>query len=123
MHPHTACQLGLARIVYRFHPFFRRQVTVLRTIRRGAMPAMIVRIEPLQGEEDSEELRISVPGWMLDAEACSRVVLDANNGRIAIDVLIRLRTLVDSGLMVAKGDLHESTTTAHEDAADEATDA
>ena len=98
-------------------------MTVLRTIRRGDMPAMIVRIDPLQGEEDAEELRISVPGWMLNKEACVRVVLDANNPRIAIDALLRLRTLVDSGLMVAKGDRHESTTTAHEDAANEATDA
>jgi hypothetical protein len=113
----------LARIHYRFHPFFDRQVTVLRTIRRGDIPAMIVRIDPLQGEEDAEELHISIPGWMLDEEACLRVVLDANTARIAIDALLRLRTLVDSGLMVAKGDRHESTTTAHEDAADEATDA
>jgi hypothetical protein len=37
--------------------------------------------------------------------------------------LVRLRTLVDSGLMVAKGDRHESTTTTLEDVASEATDA
>ena len=113
----------MARIKYRFHPFFDRQVTVLRTVRRGDMPAMIVRIDPLQGDEDAEELHISVPSWMLDEEACARVVMDANNPRIAIHALLRLRTLVDSCLMVTKGDRHESTTTAHEDAADKATDA
>jgi hypothetical protein len=113
----------LARILYRFHPFFDRQVTVLRTIRRGEIPAMIVRVEPLQGEDDSEELRISIPLWMLDDATCSRIVVNANGGRIAIDALLRLRTLVDSGLMVAKGDRHESTTTVHEDVANEAADA
>lgn len=87
------------------------------------MPSVIVRVEQLEGEGDAEELRINVPCWMLDEQACSRVVVDANCGRVAFDALVRLRTLVDSGLMVAKGDRHESTTTTLEDAASEATDA
>jgi len=87
---------------------------------------VIVRIEQHDGEDD-EELRINIPCWMLDEQACSRLIVDVrsdmNCGRVSIDALLRLRILVDSGLMVVKGDCHESTTTTSEDVASEATDA
>ena len=55
---HTAHQLGPARIAYRFHPFFDRDVVVIRRVNRQQQPAVMVRIEP--------ELRIVIPCWMLD---------------------------------------------------------
>lgn len=85
------------------------------------MPSAIVRIEQLDKQPEDEELRISVPCWMLDEQACARVTYGTNSSRISLDALLRLRTLVDSGLMMVKGDDHESTKTADEDVASEAT--
>ena len=137
-HPHTACQLGAARIVYRFHPFFDRQVSVLRTIRLGDEPAVVVRVEALDADPGSEDsqLRISVPCWMLDEAACAKVVV-GDVPRIEVDALMRLRRFLDqlgktsggepsvSGVMMAKGDRHEfpaTTQATHRDAPSEAAD-
>jgi hypothetical protein len=109
------------KIVYRFHPFFDRIVTVLRTIRQGSHPAVIVRVKPLDNEPDDEdsELRINVPCWMLDQGACANVQL-SQQPRIDVEPLLRLRRILDqlaktsgkgsrkSGPIMAKGDRHES---------------
>ncbi len=114
-------------IVYRFHPFFGRHVTVLRRIRNGNQPAVIVLVEPLEPNADNEDsqLRINVPNWMLDAHACASIVAH-DVPQVDGNALINLRKLLDqlgipsgqahveSGSMVAKGDRHETTTTTAE---------
>jgi hypothetical protein len=115
-------------IGYRFHPFFNRQVAVLRRIRNGDQPAVIVLVEPLETDAEDEEsqLRISVPCWMLDEAACASIV-SRDVPRIDGDALVSLQGLLDqlgmpsgqphaeSGSMMAKGDRHETpeTTGAH----------
>ena len=44
VYPHTAHQLGSAKIIYRFHPFVDRQVMVIRRTNRSGVPAVLVRI-------------------------------------------------------------------------------
>lgn len=85
------------------------------------MPSAIVRVEQLDTQSEDEELLISVPCWMLDEQACAHLTFDGNSIRISLDALLQLRTLVDSGLMMVQGDHHESTKTADEDVAGEAT--
>jgi hypothetical protein len=128
-----------AAIVYRFHPFFDRQITVLRRIRQGDHPAVIVRVIPQDSQPESEdsELRINVPCWMMDSAACGKVQL-SDQPRIDVDALCKLRRLVDqffkassnakgsSGPMMAKGDRHETRSTTqgtHRNTAPEATNA
>jgi hypothetical protein len=136
--PHTACQLGRARIIYRFHPFANKDVTVLRRTRYGGDPAVLVRVEHDDKNSDDPELRVVVPCWMLDQAACSAVVV-RDTPRINIDALNHLRQLVDqfaktsgqengdSVPMTAKGDRHETrnrkpTQAARPHAASETTD-
>jgi len=92
-YPHTAHQPGSARIVYRFHPFFDRDVSVERTSNRSATASVLVRIFPAD-ELDDVELGIVVPCWMLDEAACTRVVL-REKPLISIHAILQLRTLVD----------------------------
>ena len=75
---HTAHQLGPARIVYRFHPFFEHEVRVIRRLRAHEEPAVIVQLE--------EELRIVVPCWMLDV-ACCQAMVQEERPRIAVDAV------------------------------------
>ena len=92
-------------------------------LRGGTLPSVIARVEPAECEHNDEELRINVPCWMLQQRECDRVVLNKNLARIEIDALIRLRAIVDSGLIVAIGDCHESTTSTNADqVTDEAKD-
>jgi len=112
-HRHTAHQLGPARVEYRFHPLYGREVQVIRNLRTREEPGVIV-----QGEED---LRLLIPCWMLD-ESCCRGVAVQNQPRIALEALVGLRALIDeqsmltgggdaeSDLIMANGERHESTT-------------
>ena len=92
-YPHTAHQSGSVKVEYRFHPFFDHPATVLRTSTRGEVPAVLVRV--LSKEQDSQcDLKIVVPCWMLDPDACSRVVVK-DKPLIGLQALVRLRGLVD----------------------------
>jgi hypothetical protein len=107
--------------VYCFHPFFGREVTVVRHTRFGGEAGCVVRIEPPGGDADDAELRIAAPCWMLDEAATAHLVL-CDRPRIDLAALVRLRQLVDqlagdagqghgaSSLIVAKGDRHETGT-------------
>jgi hypothetical protein len=85
-HPHTAHQLGSARIFYRFHPFFCREVSVIRRLRADDS-AVIVQVA-------DSELKISVPGWMLERSFCDHLVLEAA-ARVDVNALRQLREIVD----------------------------
>ena len=94
-----------------------------------------MRIEHADASDDPE-LRIVVPGWMLDETACSMIIV-RDKPQIQLQALVQLRELVDqlvlptgeghgdSGSIEAKGDRHEtqiSTQASCQDAASEATD-
>jgi hypothetical protein len=127
------------KIVYRFHPFFDYEVTVLRRTRHGGEAAVLVQVDHREEDRSDPELRISVPVWMLDQAACWTVVA-RDLPRIDVNALVHLRTLVDglaksagqdtdaSGSMMAKGDRHETrnrkpTQTTRSDTASETADA
>jgi len=109
---HTAQQLGPARIAYQFHPFFEREVRVVRRLKVQESPGVVVELQ--------EGLRIATPCWMLDEVCCQAMRLE-ERPRIAVDALRLLRGLVDlqaassgeqdlgCGLMAAKGGCHEPT--------------
>jgi len=109
-------------VAYRFHPFFDRNITVLRVLRRGEVPSVVARIERVDRNSEDEELRINIPCWMIDEMACKTCNGQTQQGRIVIDALRRLRAVVDSGLMVVKGDCHETETTTCGNVAPKATD-
>jgi hypothetical protein len=88
---HTAHQLGRTRIFYRFHPYFEREVDVVRALRREGEPCFIVRLD---GDTGDRDLSIAVPGWMLDPVACQDLAIQPT-ARLDIDSLLRLRQLVD----------------------------
>ncbi len=92
-------------------------------LRRGNEPSVVARIERLEGNANEEELRINIPCWMLDEQACSHWVTEANSGCVSLEALSRLRALVDCGLMVVKGDHRECTKTTRGNVASEAKDA
>jgi len=142
-YPHTAHQLGPAKIAYRFHPFFEHDVTVLRAYSRGDVPAVLVRVD-VNAHDDAiasvdvtgRELKIVVPCWMLDEAACSLVVV-REKPLLEFQALLRLRRLVDQLATAVgecdpgshgsntKGDCHatNNSQTAIHDAASQATDA
>ena len=109
---HTAQQLGPARIVYQFHPFFGREVRVVRRLNAQESPAVVVELE--------DGLSIATPCWMLDEVWCQAMTLE-EQPRIAVDALRLLRDLVDRqtdssgkkdsgcGFMAVKGDCYEPT--------------
>lgn len=97
-YPHTAHQLGRARICYRFHPFFDHEVEIIRTLRLREEPSVIARIH--------NDLRIAVPCWMLDQTKCDAAVL-RDRPRFDVDALRRLRELVDLQSFISDDD-HDS---------------
>jgi hypothetical protein len=121
---HTAQQLGPARIAYQYHPYFDREVQVVRRLKAQESPGVVVELE--------EGLRIAMPCWMLDEVLCQSMTLEGRP-RVAVDALRLLRDLVDlraaspgekdsvCGFMAVKGDCHEPTMSGS--AADESTDA
>jgi hypothetical protein len=109
---HTAHKLGPARIAYQYHPFFSREVQVVRRLKAQESAGVVVELE--------EGLRIATPCWMLDEVLCQSMTLE-ERPRIAVDALRLLRDLVDlqaalpgekdsvCGFMAVKGDCHEPT--------------
>lgn len=71
---------------YRHHPFFGREVEVVRAIRHGIEPSVIVRT--------SDGLQIAVPCWMLDSQACAALKEEASP-RICIPSLVKLVELIE----------------------------
>jgi len=67
---------------------------VIRRLRPGVDSPVIV-----QGEE---ELRIMVPGWMLDEGYCQMLVV-ADQPQISVEALVRLRAVVDAQDLQAGG--------------------
>jgi len=83
---HTAHQLGSVQIVYRFHPFFSREVQIIRRLRNQENPVLVVQVE--------ENLRIAIPAWMLDPICCQSMHVQ-ENPYIGIDALLELRKFID----------------------------
>jgi hypothetical protein len=87
MNQHVSHQRGRSRVAYQFHPYFGREVNVIRGIRAGEEPAIIADV--------GEDTRIMVPSWMFD-ENCCRMVIIEDRPRVAVDALLRLRVLLDA---------------------------
>ena len=94
-HQHTTHQLGPRKIAYRFHPFFERQVEVIRRLRAHEEPAVIVQVEG--------DGRIAVPCWMLDQSVCESLEL-AEEPRISIEALLQLNDLIAQRTLLARED-------------------
>jgi hypothetical protein len=79
-------------VFYRFHPFFGRQVSVLKHVRGGECPLVLVRVDPRDGEDT--ELRVQIPYWMLCEPSCESVVVETQP-RIDVAALVDLRRVLD----------------------------
>jgi hypothetical protein len=85
---HTAHELSLATIHYRYHPFSGEEVEIMRRFRRYTAESVLVKI--LQNG-----LQVAVPAWMLDAAACAHL-RDDTQPCVALAALLELRALLDS---------------------------
>jgi hypothetical protein len=63
-----------------------QEVEVVRTIRHGIDPSVIVRV--------GDGIQIAVPCWMLDAHVCAALMEEASP-RVSIAALLALADLID----------------------------
>lgn len=85
-HRHTAHDLYLAKICYRYHPFYCTEVQVIRYLRRMTSPILVVKLP------DGRQL--AIPEWMLNPLVCEQLKQEVEP-RIAIAALQQLRQLID----------------------------
>lgn len=83
---HSAHHARIAQVSYRHHPLFGHEVEVVRAIRHGIEPSVIVRT--------SEGLQIAVPCWMLDGQACA-ALKEEDSPRVCISALVKLAELIE----------------------------
>jgi hypothetical protein len=86
-HTHTAHKSPLAKIYYRFHPDFGKEVTIIR--RFHIMAGNNVQIRLPDGTQ------LAVPDWMLDEQACQDV-RECDRPCITIPALTHLRRLLSA---------------------------
>jgi hypothetical protein len=84
--------LPLAQIHYRYHPFYEKEVQVVRWLRRISSEIVVVKLP--------EGLQIALPSWMLDLVVCDQLS-DEPQPRISVSALRRLRDLIDSQSLLA----------------------
>ena len=85
---HTTHKLGPGRIAYRFHPFFDREVRVVRRLRAQETPTVIVEVV-------DENFRFALPCWMLDSLVCNSFTVETDP-QLPVEALISLRTFLDT---------------------------
>ena len=90
--PRTAHVLRTERVWYRYHPFAGEEVEVMRFLRKGESPSLVVKLP--SGRQ------IAVPEWMLDPQLCERLP-DEAAPRVAASALLALRRLLDSQPLLA----------------------
>lgn len=83
----TAHHGKTARIEYRYHPLFGREVQVVRRYPREGADGVLIALP--------DGSHCVIPGWMLQAATCACLV-DAPTPRISIDALLDLRSVLDS---------------------------
>src|SRR5262249_48029048 len=87
-HPAHTAHVGLvARIKYRHHPLFGRQVRIARRCPNDSPDSVVVLLP--------NGTSCTLPRWMLDPAACA-TLLDAPHPFIALDALISPRNLLDA---------------------------
>ena len=94
-HRHTTHQLGPRKIAYRFHPFFDREVQVIRKLRAYEEAALLVQVD--------DDVRIAIPCWMLDQSVCEPMEL-SEKPRISIESLLQLNDLITQRTSLVKED-------------------
>jgi len=83
----TAHGLYSGKICYRYHPRHGVEVELIRYLRRGDAPIVIVKLP--------DGLQLAVPEWMLRAETCELLRTEAKP-RVSLGALIELRELIDA---------------------------
>jgi hypothetical protein len=74
-------------VCYQHHPWHGQEVQIVRTIRHGTDPSVIVRV--------GDGVEIAVPCWMLDPQVCARLK-EATSPRVSIQALVALADLINS---------------------------
>ena len=77
-------------VCYRWHPWFGRRVTLIRTLQKQAIDAVQVELE-----QDGRTWSVELPSWMLDRVACAGMELQ-NEPRVGCAHLRSLRELLRS---------------------------
>ena len=98
---HTTHKLGPCRIAYRFHPFFDREVRVIRRLRAQETPTVIVEIV-------DDDFRFALPCWMLDSLICDSFTLETEP-RLPVEALISLRNFLDTQIEAFSSPKDDST--------------
>src|SRR5712691_7858666 len=86
-HSHTAHKSPSARIYYRFHPDFGKEVTIIRRFRIMAGNNVQIRLP--------DGTQLALPEWMLDEQACHDV-RESDRPNIAVSALTHLRRLLNA---------------------------
>jgi hypothetical protein len=84
-HSHTAHKSPSAKIYYRFHPDFGKEVTIIRRFHILAGNNIQIRLP--------DGTQLALPDWMLDEQACQDV-RESDGPCIAIPALTHLRRLL-----------------------------
>jgi len=74
----TAHDLYSARICYRYHPRYGATVQLVRYLRRGSAPIVVVRL--------LDNSQLAIPEWMLKPEACEQLKVEAKP-RVSLSAL------------------------------------
>jgi uncharacterized protein DUF5372 len=73
-------------VCYQHHPLHGQEVEVVRAIRHGIDPSVIVRL--------GDGIEVAMPCWMLDLHKCAALKQEASP-RVSIQALVALADLVD----------------------------
>ncbi len=84
-------------VCYRWHPWWRKTVRVVRTLSRGSESVVGIFIE-IDGRPDHRE----IPSWMLDSAACSSMIV-ADDPVVSSESLHALQDLLRCAARVVVG--------------------
>jgi len=79
-----------AEVLYAWHPFYGREVTIHGERNRRGTVVFICSID-----EDPKTAPLEVPAWMLDAAVC-RIFRPGPRGRVTVEALRSLRRTLDA---------------------------
>ena len=91
---HTAHHSRLTRVCYQHHPLHGQQVEVVRAIRHGIEPSVIVRL--------GDGLQIAMPRWMLDLHRCA-ALKEETSPRVSIHALVALSAISEALRIANRG--------------------
>ena len=71
---------------YQYHPLHGQEVEVVRAVRHGIDPSVVVRL--------GDGIQVAMPCWMLDVHKCAALKEEASP-RVSIEALVALADLID----------------------------